>query len=119
VRHLRHAIARGLLATFLVGLTAPALSARHGATGDDASCGPGLVNGHPVEQFEPVLPPVVDDHCALCHWLRAVGGASPAGAQVQDVGLDPLGACGAGHLRATRRLANVGCPPRAPPPPAD
>jgi len=119
VRHLRHAIARALIATFLAGLTAPALSASHGATGDDASCGPGLVAGHPRQQFEPVLPPVVDDHCALCHWLRAVGGAAPAGAQVQDVALDPVGAWGTGHPNPTRRLANAGCSPRAPPQPAD
>jgi len=61
-------------------------------------------------QTEPTAP----EHCAFCHWLRALGNGAPVATQVlaaQSVQFIRVGTL-AGRVRATSRLA---LPSRAPP----
>ena len=63
------------LAAFAAGLLLPISFARHSWT-DDPDLGwgePQLVNRHPVTQIEAVRPAAAAEHCAICHWLRALG----------------------------------------------
>lgn len=67
------------LLAFLGGLGLPFLNARHFGYDDDAACGQiSLFNGHTQQQYEATAAPIPRDHCALCHWQRAVGGAAPS-----------------------------------------
>jgi hypothetical protein len=66
------------LGAFAGSLVLPAAAARHEAIDlDDPACGPVAAAGHASEQVEPVWPPISGDHCAVCHWLRAMGSAQP------------------------------------------
>ena len=68
------------LTVFLASLCLPFLTASHFAWDDDPACGSDvLAPAHATTQFEPVIPGPVAQHCAICHWLRALGSASPAG----------------------------------------
>jgi hypothetical protein len=78
------------LAAFVAGVLLPASFAVHEPDDVDAAWGAaGLVAGHPVTQVEPVLPPVDEEHCAICHWMRAlthsVTGAPAAGPEIAVV----------------------------------
>ena len=58
--------------------------------------------------------PTAPEHCAFCHWLRALGNGAPVATQVlaaQSVQFIRVGAL-VGRVRATSRLA---LPSRAPP----
>jgi hypothetical protein len=58
---------------FAAGLILPASLAAHAPDDADAAWGaPGLVAGHPIDQVEPVREADGDNHCAICHWLRAL-----------------------------------------------
>ena len=86
------------LAAFAANLLLPGSLVLHEPDDVDAAWGaPGLVAGHPVTQVEPVYPPVEDEHCAICHWMRAlthsVTPAPPDGpeiAVVRSVAAAPL-----------------------------
>ena len=61
------------LGAFVASTLLPASLAFHAPDDSDAAWGaPGLLNGHPITQFEAVLPTVPDQHCAICHWMRAL-----------------------------------------------
>jgi hypothetical protein len=65
------------LFVFVGTLLAPVLSRQHNGLAADVACNePGLAVGHPVTQFEAVLPSPLTDHCAICHWWRALRDAS-------------------------------------------
>jgi hypothetical protein len=67
------------LVAFLGGLGLPFLNARHFGADDDTACGQvSIFNGHTQQQVDAAPAPVPRDHCALCHWQRAVGGAAPS-----------------------------------------
>src|SRR4051812_46596611 len=64
----------------LGSLGLPPLSFGHFTFDDDRACGSvELIASHPGFELGPVKPTLPADHCALCHWLRAVGGARTAG----------------------------------------
>jgi hypothetical protein len=64
-----------VLAAFVSSLAVPVLGTGHAQAEDTGFCDPFLLaGGHPTDQFEKVLPPGADDHCAICHWLQAVRG---------------------------------------------
>jgi hypothetical protein len=72
----------------LFGFVVPMLAPAHPIWETDRDCGPVTVAAdHQTKHFEAVLPPVADEHCALCHWLRSVGGASTRAAMVAVPGL--------------------------------
>ena len=112
----RRASAWVVLAAFVSSLAVPVLGTGHAQLEDDASCDPYVLGGgHPTEQFEVVLPPLADDHCAICHWLRAVGGAAPRAASGPHARFD---AATPGSLRpvlAGGRAVISEQPSRAPP----
>jgi hypothetical protein len=61
------------LIAFSAGLLLPGAFVLHAPDDADAAWGaPGLVAGHPVTQVEPERPSVEDEHCAICHWMRAL-----------------------------------------------
>jgi len=78
------------LSAFVGGLSLPLLSLGHLALDDDTACGSVVMAfGQPgtrVESQEPSLPA---QHCPLCHWLRAVGGARTADAVTTLAWLEP------------------------------
>ena len=80
------------LVAFVGALGLPLVTASHLAPDDDAACGlvvlvPGSTTAE-VGEAQDTLPP---GHCALCHWLRAVGGAQPAVAKTVVAWLEPVG----------------------------
>jgi hypothetical protein len=81
------------LLAFASGLLLPGSLVLHEPDDADAAWGaPGLVAGHAGTHVEPVLPPVGDEHCAICHWMRAlthsVSAAGSAGPEMRGVQAD-------------------------------
>jgi hypothetical protein len=70
----------------------PIANSSHPIWDDDAACGGADYVGpaRPHLQFEAVHPLTPAGHCALCHWLRAVGSAAPGSKSVAAVGLDAV-----------------------------
>lgn len=81
---LRRLTAQVALAVFLGVLTLPVLSPSHLRADDDIDCGSAdLVLRNPTPQLGLPTPPATRQHCALCHWQRAVRSATtPAPATV-------------------------------------
>jgi mono/diheme cytochrome c family protein len=78
------------LGAFAASLTLPLQSLRHATLDDDAACAPVvLAGGHAERQFEPLTPSPFRGHCAICHWVRAVGGARTEWAVTVAAWLDP------------------------------
>jgi|SRR5688572_30232558 hypothetical protein len=73
----RRVVAWIVVAVLVAAQGLPALSSRHLFADADAACGPTLAAGHSASQFEAVRTGGADEHCAICHWIRAVNGASP------------------------------------------
>ena len=75
---LRRLCAWVALVTFSSLFALPFSADSHLLAADDPGCGdgPALVNLHPFTQIESVSPPLVADHCALCHALRTFSSAS-------------------------------------------
>ena len=70
---MRRAAAWLALFAFAAGLILPASVAVHAPDDADAAWGAArLLASHAQTQVEPVRPPTDDDHCAICHWLRAL-----------------------------------------------
>jgi len=60
----------------VASLALPVSASWHLMPDDDAACVPSGVPGHPVAQLEVVRTGPAAEHCALCHWMRALGGAA-------------------------------------------
>ena len=60
----------------VASLALPVSAAWHLRLDDDAACVPPGVPGHPVSQLEVVRDGPAAEHCALCHWMRGLGGAA-------------------------------------------
>ena len=111
----RRASAWVVVVALVVAQGLPALSARHLFDDADADCGPSLSTAHPVSQFEAVHPPQADEHCAVCHFIRAVNGArpgSPAATVVASILIDAGSVARSSHY--TLDLV-TDTPSRAPP----
>ena len=79
----RRLVGHFAIAAVLFGFVLPLLTPAHSIWETDRDCGPVLTSeDHQTTHFEGVLPPVTAEHCALCHWLRSVGGAAPRAAMV-------------------------------------
>jgi hypothetical protein len=103
------------LASFVAGVLLPASVVRHGPDDPDAAWGaPGLAAGHPVTQVEPVRPPVPQDHCAICHWVRALT-HSVAGVPLRGPQLDVVRAVSSPTVCDVEFDIAAGSPARAPP----
>ena len=78
------------LGAFAASLALPLQSLRHATFDDDAACGSvGLASSPAQQQLGPVRPAVPAGHCAICHWLRAVGGAKTELAVTTAAWLEP------------------------------
>ena len=104
------------LSAFLGSLSLPLMSFGHLTLDDDRACGSIVLDaGQPWAQFEPIRPSLPADHCALCHWLRSVGGARTSSVVATQTWLEPsapvpvLTSVWRRALRVTER------PSRAPP----
>jgi len=72
---------RALIAVtaFVGSLALPFVSARHFLFDDDAACGqPSFANAPSTAILDVATPAAPPQHCPLCHFQRAVGGASPS-----------------------------------------
>jgi hypothetical protein len=104
------------LAAFVGTLGLPLIASRH-AFGDDVDLGWGeqqIGPGHPITQIERVRPAPADDHCALCHWARALG-SSVTGAEARHVPPVTVGAVVRSHSSSDSTVALVAGSPRGPP----
>jgi hypothetical protein len=95
---LRRACAHLTLTVFIVGLALPLASRSHLRWDDDLDCGSGILAvGHERAQIDvpQAAPSTAQEHCALCHWLRAVATAAPV----------PVAAAIPGFVAGTPELA--------------
>ena len=109
---------RGWLAlvAFLGGLTLPFQSARHFWGIDDPSCDQPSVYGlQTTTTLQTATPAPSAAHCTLCHWQRAVGGASTASNQSVVAWLTPLDAAPALASTFVPLVVRSDKPSRAPP----
>jgi hypothetical protein len=104
------------LSTFVGSLSLPLVSFGHLTLDDDRACGSVVLDaGQPWAQFEPIRPSLPADHCALCHWLRAVGGSRTSNVVTAHTGLEPTAAVPVLALVWRPALLVTERPSRAPP----
>jgi hypothetical protein len=80
------------LSVFSISLSLPLLSFGHFTFDDDRACESiSLVSpvSKPGVQIEPLRQSLPPDHCALCHWLRAVGGSRTTAVTTIEAWLEP------------------------------
>jgi hypothetical protein len=75
------------LAAFAATLVVPFVSARHVFRLDDAACATESRSGRAASRLGSAVVDDRADHCALCHWLRAVGGSQIATGTLVRAGL--------------------------------
>ena len=85
---LRRACAWVALVTFSAAFALPFTAGCHSLFDDPGCGGEALVSLHPHTQIESVRPPLVPEHCALCHWLRTFSGARVCAVASMAVGRD-------------------------------
>ena len=64
------------IAAFVASFGLPMAAADH-RVADDAACNVAAVPGGAETRVQNAVPNEAPDHCPLCHFQRAVGGASP------------------------------------------
>src|SRR3954454_9666528 len=78
------------LSVFSLSLSLPLLSFGHFAFDDDTACGSvKLTRPQSTVYVEPTRQSLPPEPCALCHWLRAVGGARASIATIVHAWLEP------------------------------
>ena len=101
--------------SFAAGLILPASISAHAPDDRDAAWGAaGLLAGHPTDQIEPVRDPADDDHCAICHWLRALT-HSVRGATIKNPHFALVRVAPAAAVPGHSGEATASAPARAPP----
>jgi len=79
------------LLAFISGLSVPLFMATHARWDDDLACGSGVFSaGHKTAVSQTAPATKRAEHCAVCHWLRAMGSASAAAAFVALPGFASL-----------------------------
>lgn len=102
----------GALVAFMASFALPVLSTRHLAP--DADDGLWL-SIHTDQQLTVPVQTGADEHCAVCHWMRAVAGASAQALVVSVSWLPPSRLLPAGSCDRRGRTAVPAVPSRAPP----
>lgn len=69
---------------------------------------------HHTDQFEGICPSLVDDHCAVCHLQRAMGGAADDAKRYVASAVTAPWTVGTAR-RSIRTGSRTNLPPRAPP----
>lgn len=109
---------RALLAltAFVGSLSLPLVNFGHLTLDDDRACGSiVLALGHPWAQLESPAQSLPADHCALCHWLRAVGGSRTSTVVTTLTWLEPGEPAPVPELARRPALLVIERPSRAPP----
>jgi hypothetical protein len=104
------------LVVFVASLGLPMVSFGHYGLEDDLACGSvSLTEAHPGVQLDQARPKLPPNHCAVCHWLRAVGGSHTTGITLLHAWLEPAEApvATAEHWRPAPAVSAR--PSRAPP----
>jgi hypothetical protein len=102
-----------VLTTWLAGLLGPVLLP-HSAQFDVACSDEAFTAPHPRTQFEAALPPVTDEHCAVCHLQRVARGAlAGLTGDVRGHEIDAARALAA--VSVAQRQVTFDLPARAPP----
>lgn len=96
-------------------LALPVSAFWHLTPDDDAACASLTLTQHPFAQFEVVQTPFGAEHCALCHWSRALGGAALGHHEAAAVWLGPGRIRLARATEGPRQVSVVHRPSRAPP----
>ena len=104
------------LVAFVASLGLPVFSLSHYALDDDTACGSIQLtttqSGAQLEQKRPSLPL---QHCAICHWLRAVGGSQTTGVTIVHAWLEPSPAAPLAAETWRPATTDTDRPSRAPP----
>jgi hypothetical protein len=114
--HRSRAVAALSLAIFVATFGLPLVSQSH-ALGDDVDAGwgeRGIVVCHPETAVETPKRAADDEHCAICHWLRAFG-ASTVGARVRPQAPLLVRQATARHATSRQSSDRIPGPPRGPP----
>ena len=103
------------LAVFLGSLGLPLLPATHFDWNDDTACGAtGFAAGR-KDAFSAAKTPPVPQHCAICHWLRAMGAAAPGHVVATGPAIAQPRILSASAINAPDLLLVRHCPSRGPP----
>jgi len=102
----------------MMSLVSTLFASAHPLRETDRDCGPVTMGpAAATAAWQAVQPRSSDDHCAFCHWLRAVGGASPSGviaaAPAAMAATVRLGADDASVRTAALERRSSRAPPRA------
>ena len=111
----RRVLAWIVVAVLVAAQGLPALSSRHLFADADAECGPTLAAGHTSSQFEGVRNRTADEHCAICHWMRAVNGAAPGSPLAALIASDAPSVVASGRPSSYALDLAADTPSRAPP----
>jgi hypothetical protein len=104
------------LTAFVGSLALPFVSARHFLFDDDAACGqPSFASAPSTAILDTATPASPSQHCPLCHFQRAVGGASPSSPIVATSWLTASPALAPAAPQSPRTSVVVERPSRAPP----
>ena len=100
--------------TVFVGSLGLPLAVRHLAWDDDLGDGR-PISGHPAAQVDAGQPSASSDHCALCHFWRAMGSAAAGLIQDNTIWLQPDELREAAAVPSPDHLIVRDRPSRAPP----
>ena len=104
------------LSAFVGSLSLPVVGFGHLTLDDDRACGSVVMAlSHPGVQVDAPRPSLPLDHCALCHWLRAVGGSRTATVVTTLTWLEPSAPAPVPALAKRPSILATERPSRAPP----
>lgn len=104
------------LLAFISGLLVPLFMATHARWDDDLACGSEtFVAGHKTAVSKAASAPTRPEHCAVCHWLRAMGSASAVAAVVALPGFAAQDLQSSAPVDAPTAVVAFHCTTRGPP----
>jgi hypothetical protein len=104
------------LVAFVASLGLPVFSLSHYALDDDTACGSiQLTPTQSSVQLDQKRPSLPLQHCAICHWLRAVGGSQTTDVTVVQAWLEPAPAAPVAAEAWRPATTDTARPSRAPP----
>jgi len=109
---LRRVSAWGLVLTFGSSLVLPVVSARHLRPDPDEGA---FFGGFRSVHVSADGGDTADEHCAICHWLRAISGAAVQGAATPAPWLAPASSGAARPVARPGGSPDAAGPSRAPP----
>jgi hypothetical protein len=113
----RKAFASLALLVFLGSLGLASVPSRHLLVGLDADCASPFLTAQSGRQIDaaPEGQAAPRNHCVLCHWLRAIGGAAPSLATIATPAFLTAGRLHLGERQLPREQVGTNASSRAPP----